>query len=162
MEPWSSRLNVRKGDQSWVFIGGTDLEAETPILWPPDAKSWLIGKDPDAGKDWGQEEKGTTEDEMIGWHHRHNGHGFGWIPGFGDGSSWGRKELDTTEQLNWSEKTPQNSLALFPPCEGLTRRWLYKAWKRVLARNQINRHLDLGLSSLQDCEKWIAAKSCSL
>ena len=59
-----------KGDQSWVFIGKTDVEAETPIVWPPDAKSWLIGKDPDAGKDWGQEEKGTTKDEMVGWHHR--------------------------------------------------------------------------------------------
>ena len=58
-----------KGNQSWIFIGKTDAEAETPILWPPDAKKWLIGKDPDAGKDWGQEEKGTTEDEMIGWNH---------------------------------------------------------------------------------------------
>ena len=66
-----------KGDQSWVFIGGTDVEAEALILWPPDAKSWLIWKDPDAGKDWGQEEKGMTEDEMIGWHHRLNGHEFG-------------------------------------------------------------------------------------
>ena len=65
-----------KGDQSWVFIGRTDAEVETPVLWPPDAKSWLIGKDPDAGTDWGQEEKGTTEDEMAGWHHRPNGHGF--------------------------------------------------------------------------------------
>jgi len=65
-----------KGDQSWVFIGRTDVEAETPILWPPDAKNWLIGKDPDAGKDWRQEEKGTTEDEMVGWHHRLNGHEF--------------------------------------------------------------------------------------
>ena len=65
-----------KGDQSWVFIGKTDVEAETPILWPPDGKSWLIGKDPDVGKDWGQE-KGTTEDKMVGWHHRLNGHGFG-------------------------------------------------------------------------------------
>ena len=99
-----------KGDQSWVFIGRTDVEAETPILWPPDAKSWLIGKDPDAGKDWGQEEKGTTEDEMVGWHHRLDGHGFGWTPGVGDGqgglaccSSWGRKESDTTEWLNWTE-----------------------------------------------------------
>ena len=64
-----------KGDQSWVFIGRTDIEAETPILWPPDAKSWLIGKDPDAGKDWGQE-KGTIEDEMVGWHHRLNGQEF--------------------------------------------------------------------------------------
>ena len=66
-----------KGDQSWVFIGRTDIEAETPILWPPDARNWLIGKDSDAGKDWGQEEKGMPEDEMAGWHHRLNGHGFG-------------------------------------------------------------------------------------
>ena len=71
-----------KGDQSWVFIGRTDVEAETPILWPPDVKSWLIGKGPDAGKDWGKEGKGTTEDEMAGWHHQLDGHGFGswwWI-----------------------------------------------------------------------------------
>ena len=64
--------------QSWVFIGRTDVEAETPIVWPPDEKSWIIWKDPDAGKDWGQEEKGTTEDEMVGWHHWLDGHGFGW------------------------------------------------------------------------------------
>ena len=70
-----------KGDQSWVFIGRTDVEAETLILWPPDGKSWLIWKDPDAGKDWGQEEKGTTEDEMVGWHHRLTGCGFGWTTG---------------------------------------------------------------------------------
>ena len=74
-----------KGDQSWVFMGRTDAEAETPILWPPHAKSRLIGKDPDAGRGWGQEEKGTTEDEMDEWHHRLNGHVFGWIPGIGDG-----------------------------------------------------------------------------
>ena len=74
-----------KGDQSWVFIGRTDVEAQTPILWPPDVKSWLIWKDPDAGKDWGQEEKGTTEDEMVEWHHRLNGYGFGWTSGVGDG-----------------------------------------------------------------------------
>ena len=73
------------GDQSWVFIGRTDVEAETPILCPPHAKSWLVGKDPDAGKDWGQEEKGTTEDVMVGWHHWLNGHGLGWTPGVGDG-----------------------------------------------------------------------------
>ena len=98
-----------KGDQSWVFIGRTDVEAETPILWPPHAKSWLIGKDPDAGKDWRQE-KGTTEDEMVGWHHRLNGHEFEWTPGVGDGqgglaccSPWGCKESDTTEWLNWTE-----------------------------------------------------------
>ena len=99
-----------KGDQSWVFIGRADIEAETPILWPPHAKSCLIGKDPDAGKDWGQEEKGMTEDEMAGWHHRLSGHGFGWTLGVGDGqqglaccSSQGHKELDTTDWLNWTE-----------------------------------------------------------
>ena len=90
-----------------MFIGGADVEAETPIFRPLDVKSQLIGKDPDAGKDWGQEKKGTTEDEIVAWHHRHNGHGFGWTPGVGDGQagleccgSWGRKESDTTEQLN--------------------------------------------------------------
>ena len=95
-----------------LFIGRTDVEAETPVLWPPDAKSWLTWKDPDAGKDWGQEEKGTTEDEMVGWHHRLDGHGFGWILGVGDGQgglaclgTWDRKESDTIEQLNWTEKT---------------------------------------------------------
>ena len=99
-----------KGDQSWVFIGGTDAEAETPILWPPHVKSWFIGKDPDAGRDWEQEEKGMTEDEMAGWHHRLNGYEFEWIPGVGDGqgglaccNSWGLKELDTTERLIWSD-----------------------------------------------------------
>ena len=99
-----------KGDQSWMFIGRIDIEAETPILWPPDVKSWLIWKDPDAGKDWGQEEKGTPEDERVGWHHRLDGHGFGWTPGVGDGQgglaccgSRGCKESDTTERLNWTE-----------------------------------------------------------
>ena len=104
------RISPPKGDVSWVFTGRTDVEAETPILWPPDAKSWLIGKDPDAGKDWGQEEKGMTEDEMVGWRHRLNGHGFAWTPGVGDGhegltccGSWSHKESDTTERLNWIE-----------------------------------------------------------
>ena len=99
-----------KGDQSWAFIGSTDVEAETPIIWPPHVKSWFIGRDPDAGRDWGQEEKGTTEDEMVGWYHRHNGHGFGWTLRVGDGqgglaycSSWGRKKSDMTEQPNWTE-----------------------------------------------------------
>ena len=98
-----------KGDQSWVFIVRTDAKAETPILWPPDAKSWLIGKDFDYGRDWGQEEKGMTEDEMAGWHHRLDGREFEWSPGVGDRqgglaccNSWGRKELDTTEQVNWT------------------------------------------------------------
>ena len=91
-----------KGDQSWVFIGRTDVEAETPILWPPDVKNWLIWKDPDSGKDWRQEEKGTTEGEIAQWHHRLNGHGFEKTLGVGDGqgglaccSPWGRKEWAT-------------------------------------------------------------------
>ena len=99
-----------KRDQSCVFIGRTDAEAETPILWPPHAKSWLIGKDSDAGRDWGHEEKGTTEDEIAGWHHRLNAHEFGWTPGVGDGQggleccdSWGSKKSDKTERLNWAE-----------------------------------------------------------
>ena len=99
-----------KGNQSWIFIGRTDADAETPILWPPDAKSWLIWKDLDAGKDWGQEEKGTTEDEMVEWHHWLNGHGFGRTPwvvvgqgGLACCSPWGHKESDTTEWLNWTE-----------------------------------------------------------
>ena len=99
-----------KGDQSWVFFGRTDAKAETPILWPPHAKSWLIGKDSDAGRDLGQEEKGTTEDEMAGWHHWLDGQEFEWTPGVGDGqgglaccSSWGHKDSDTTERLNWIE-----------------------------------------------------------
>ena len=99
-----------KGEQSWVFIGKTDVKAEAPIIWSPDAKSWLNWKNPDVEKDWGQEEKGTTEDEMAGWHHRLDGHGFGWTPGDGDGQgglvcrdSWGHKGLNTTEPLKWTE-----------------------------------------------------------
>ena len=99
-----------KGDQSWVFIGRTEVEAETPIFWPLDAKSWLIWKDPDAGKDWGQEEKGTTEDEMIGWHHWLNGHEFEQASRVGDGqgglaccSPWGHKvRHDWMTELNWT------------------------------------------------------------
>ena len=96
-----------KGNQSWIFIGRTDAEAETPILWPSDEKSWLIEKDPDAGEDWRQEQKGTTEDEMVGWHHRLNGHEFEQAPGVGEGqgglvccSPWGCKESDMTGWLN--------------------------------------------------------------
>ena len=100
-----------EGDQPWDFFGGNDAEAETPVLWPPDVKSWLIGKDSDAGRDWGQEEKGTTEDEMAGWHHWLDGGESEWTPGVGDGQeglvcfdSWGRKESDMTERLNWTTR----------------------------------------------------------
>ena len=103
-----------KGNQSWIFTGRTDAEAETPILWPPDVMNWLTGKDPDARKDWTQEEKGTKEDEITGWHHWLNGHTFEYAPGVGDGqgglvccSPWGRKELDTTERLNWTDWSEQ-------------------------------------------------------
>ena len=99
-----------KGNQPWIFTGRTDAETESPILWPPDAKSWFIGKDSDAGKDWGQEEKGTTEDEMVGWHHQLNEHEFEQVPGVGDGQGslvcccpWGRKESKMAERLHWIE-----------------------------------------------------------
>ena len=118
--PWTARRsNQSKGDQSWVFIGRTDAKAETPILWPPDAKSWLMWKDPDAGKYWGQEEKGTAEDKMVGWHHQLNGYGFGWSPGVGDGhgglvccGSWGcksRTRLSNRTELIRSELSCSHS-----------------------------------------------------
>ena len=98
-----------KGNQSWIFIGRTDAEVEAPILWPPDVKNWLIGKDPDAGKDWRQEEKGITEDEMLGWHRWLDGHEFEQALGVGDAqgslvhhSPWDHKESDTTKWLNWT------------------------------------------------------------
>jgi len=108
-----------KGDQSWLFFGRNDAKAETPVLWPSHAKSWLIGKDSDAGRDWGQEEKGTTEDEMAGWHHWLDGHESQRTPGVGDGQgglaccdSWGRKESDTTERLIWSDLTDLSQLKM--------------------------------------------------
>ena len=92
------------------FLWREWAKAETLVLWPPHAKSWLTGKDSEAGRDWGQEEKGMTEDETAGWHHQLNGHEFGWTPGVGDGQgslaccdSWGHKELDMTERLNWTD-----------------------------------------------------------
>ena len=101
-----------KGNQPWIFIGRTDAKTEAPVLWPPDVKSWLIGKDPDAGKDWRQEEKGMTEDEMVGWHHWLNGHEFEQALGDGEGegsleccSPWGCKELNTTQRLNNNNKS---------------------------------------------------------
>ena len=99
-----------EGDQPWDFFGRNDAKAETPVLWPPHAKCWLIAKDSDAGRDWGQEEKGILEDETVGWHHQLNGHGFGWTPGVGDRQGdlsycgpWSHEESDITERLNWTE-----------------------------------------------------------
>ena len=100
-----------KGNQSWILIGRTDVKVEAPKLWPPDVKNWLIGKDTDAGKDWRQEEKGMTENEMVGWYHWLNGHAFEQALGIGEEqgilaccSRWGHKYSDTTEQLNWTDK----------------------------------------------------------
>ena len=122
-DPTSPGGSLSKGNQSWDFFGRTDAKAETPILWPPHVKSWLIGKDSDAGRDWGQE-KGTTEDEMARWHHRLDGHEFGWTPGVGDGqgglaccNSWGRRiGHDWVTELNWTE---------------------WKAWHVVLTNNYV-------------------------
>ena len=115
--PWTPRRSnqsILKEISPGCSMEGAMLKWKLPILWPPHAKSWLIWKDPDADKDWGQEEKGTTEDEMVGWHHQVNGYGFGWTPGVGDGqggltccSSWGHKESDWTELLNWTEPNLQ-------------------------------------------------------
>ena len=120
--PWTARRSnqsVLKEISPGYSLERTVVEAETPILWPPDEKSQLIGKDPYAGKDWGQEEKQMTEDEMVGWYHWLNGHGFGWTPGVGDGqgglaccSSSGCKESDMTERLNWTEWLPLRVLPL--------------------------------------------------
>ena len=99
-----------EGDQPWDFFGRTDAKAEALVLWPPHVKSWLTGKDSSAGRGWGQEEKGTTEDEMAAWHHRLDGSESEWTPGVGDGQgglaccdSWHRKESETTERLNWTD-----------------------------------------------------------
>ena len=136
-----------KGNQSWIFIGRTDAEAETLILWPPDVKNWLTGKDPDAGRDWRQEEKGTTENEIVEWHHRLNGHEFGYTLGAGDGqgslaccSPWAHKELDTSEQLNWTPALQTDALLSYtgspshPPIHGKivlheTSPWCHKGWR---------------------------------
>jgi len=132
-----------KGNQSWIFTGRTYAEAEVPILWPPDVKNWLIEKDPDAGKDWRQEEKGTTEDEMVGWHHRLNGHECEQAPRVGDGqgglaccSPWGHKELDTTKRLNWTDGGKQyggssKKLKLELPYDLQFHSWIFiqRKWK---------------------------------
>ena len=121
-----------KGDQPWDFFVRNDAKAETPVLWPPHVKSWLIGKNSDAGRDWGQEEKGTTEGEMARWHHGLDGRESEWTPGVGDGhgglaccDSWGCKESDTTERLNWTEYKQSNltkycNITLWSDCPNFT------------------------------------------
>ena len=116
-----------EGDQPSVFFGRNDAKAETPVFWPPHVKSWLIGKDSDTGRDWGQEAKGTTEDEMAGWHHWLDGCESEWTPWVGDGQgalaccdSWGRKEMDVTERLNWTE------------LNGLGKRWIENYWSWMM------------------------------
>ena len=115
-----------KGNQSWVFTGRTDAKSEAPVLWPPDVKNWLTGKDPDAGKDWRQEEKGMTEDEMVGWHHWLIGHEFEQALGDGDGqgslaccSPWGWNVSDITERLNWLTDWGTSCVWNFSFCTGI-------------------------------------------
>ena len=139
-----------KGAQSRVFFGKNDAKAETPVLWPPHAKSWLTGKDSDAGRDWGQEEKGTTENEMAGWHHRLDGREFEWTPGVGDGQgglaccdSWGLKESDMTERLNWTEhcvwlfQVTKTLGQLGPQCQ-LTLCHVWTGFLKVLNNRNLN------------------------
>ena len=124
------------GNQSWLFIGRTDAEAETPIVWPPDAKNWLTGKDRDAGKDWRQEEKGTIEDEMVGWHHWINGHEFEQAPRAGDEqgslaccSPWGCKESDTSKWLNWTDSESRHCFVYMLRLHVLSH-LIYSLWGR--------------------------------
>ena len=134
-----------KENQSWIFIGRADTEAETPILWPPDEKNWLTGKDPDAGKDWRWEEKGMTEDEMVGWYHWLKGHEFEQASGVGDRQGslaycnpWGCKESDMTERLNWTEKEAHFWLLKMmrgPKVVDVLRR---EVWKRCLKKGKEN------------------------
>ena len=136
-----------EGDQPWDFFGRNDTEAEAPVLWLPHVKSWLFGKDFDDGRDWGQEEKGMTEDEMAGSHHWLNGHESEWTPGVGHGqgglaccSSWGRKELDTTKWLNWTEL---NWLTIYISrgshliSNSIIIGWQYSESGRIILRNMI-------------------------
>ena len=150
-DSWESCKEIHpinpKGNQSWIFIGRTNAKAESPILSPPDEKNWLLREDPDAGKDWRREVKGTTEDEMVGWHHRLNGHEFEEALGVGDGqgglaccSPWGRKESDMTERLNWIDSKYAFLILYICPCSCLERKraygckkFPYKVWGRHLS-----------------------------
>ena len=148
-----------KGDQSWVFIGRNDAKTETLVLWPPHAKHWLIGKDSDAGRDWGQEEKGMTEDAMAEWHHRLDGCEFEWTPEVGDGqgglaccNSLGHRELDMTEQLNWTEQKRRDRKSLHP-VEDTARMCPSASQKEGPHKNSTNPAPWHELPNLKNCEK---------
>ena len=151
-----------KGDQPWVFFGRNDAKAETPVLWPPHTKSWLIGKDSDAGRDWGQEEKGMIGDEMAGWHHQLDGRECEWAPGDGDGqgvlarcSSWACKESDKTEWLNWTEVNCRQEMFFFILLEELIKETVFELneirvwWKFIWGfiwskpQNEYNKHIQM-------------------
>ena len=136
--PWTTREIQPvhpKADQSWMFVGRTDDEAETLILWPPDSNSWLIWKDPDAGKDWGQKEKGTTEDEMLGWHHRLNGHEFEQTPGADDGQGRpGVLQTMGSQRVGHDWATELNCRS--QPCDEAVHSYVYSQEKCVLTRHQ--------------------------
>ena len=126
-----------KGDQSWVFTGRTDVEAETPILWPPDAKSWFIWKDPGAGKDWGQEEKGTTEDEMVGGHHRLNGHEFGKLQELViDREAWHAALHGVTKSRTWLSNRTETEIHVTKDIYVFLKR-IIKLWRYILMGSKI-------------------------
>ena len=165
--PWTARRSsqsILKEISPGCSLEGLMLKLKLPIMWPPHVKSWLIGKDPDAGRDWGQEEKGTTEDEMVGWHHRLDGHEFEWTQGVGVGhvglaccDSWGHRESDVTERLNWTDWTEREPLYLaHHPKEAALLTWgINQRWWKVLRPQQPQQvfieclsrpYADLGLS----------------
>ena len=146
-----------EGDQPWDFFGRYDAKVETPVLWPPHAKNWLTEKDSDAGKDWGKEEKGMTEDEIAGWHHWLNGRESEWTPGVGNGQgglaccdSWGRKDSDTIEQLNWIDSQPSSKfyglhfqiLYLEFDHFSSSHPWCHNPYLKFHAESTVTSHLD--------------------
>ena len=158
-----------EGDQPWDFFGRNDAEDETPVLWPLHAKSWLIGKDSDAGRDWGQEEKGTTEDEMAGWRHWLNGHESEWTPGVGDGQgglvccdSWGCKGSDTTKWLDWTELNWCSFYACF--LEGFYHKWtlnFVKGFLGICWDNLVFWSFNLLMWCITLIDLWILKNSCN-
>ena len=156
----STGWDLYSEDQPWDFFGKNDAKAEAPVLWPPHAKSWLMGKDSDAGRDWGQEKKGMTEDEMAGWYHWLDGHESEWTPGVGDGpgglvccDSWGRKESDTTEWLKWTELNWESHCS----------QWLLTNYSSMKAYDTIDRLIiSKQVESGEAVEKdWIDCWNCS-